>query len=307
MEFHVLLTGRLGNQLFQYAIAKYLQKEYGGKIHLNQFDLIHRSGDRKKVSSSAFKYEMAEFELDNDVKLEDVKMPWFADLSHPLIRVAKKIAPKFLFSTMAKRGYLLWQRSDYIQIPNLKCDSVFIHGYWQDIKYLEGIQKELSKKITPTATVPLKNKYLYDLAEKPGSVCISIRGGNYLNQGIKQSLFVCDRNYFIHSIRKMDEYVHNPTYIVFSDDLKWVKDYICLEKEFPEKSFYFEDGTDTVSEKIRLMSRCENFIISNSSFSWWAQYLSVRKEKKVIAPNKWFTDGRKCGLYMDNWILVEVD
>ncbi|MFR5684323.1 MAG: hypothetical protein ACLUD1_09830 [Clostridia bacterium] len=44
--------------------------------------------------------------------------------------------------------------------------------------------------------------------------------------------------------------------------------------------------------------------MSNSSFSWWAQYLAKNENKIVIAPDAWFTNGDKNGLYIDDWILI---
>jgi len=38
------------------------------------------------------------------------------------------------------------------------------------------------------------------------------------------------------------------------------------------------------------MSLCDDFIIANSSFSWWGAWLSANKDKRVIAPQQWFGD-----------------
>lgn len=305
MEIHVLLTGRLGNQLFQYAFAKYLQKQYGGLIYLNVYDLEHRSGNRKSISSTKFNYDMKDFNLDSDVIIEDIKMPWYADLSNPIIRVIKKICPNILFNLLAKKGYLLWQRSDYKPIPYLNCDCIFAHGYWQDIRYLNNISNELRQMIVPKNVEENCNNELVTEIESCNSVCISVRGGNYLNPKIKKDLFVCDNVYFINAVKQICNYVDNPVFFVFSDDINWAKQYINFDNCFPNHKFIYESGSDSVAEKIRLMMKCKNYIISNSSFSWWAQFLCDNRNKIVIAPDRWFTNGNRCGLYMDNWILVD--
>ena len=103
----------------------------------------------------------------------------------------------------------------------------------------------------------------------------------------------------------MDSIIDNPQYIIFSDDIEWAKEYINFEKEFPEHRFYYESKGNSVEEKIFLMTKCKHFIISNSTFSWWPQFLSTSTKKTVIAPTNWFTNGDKCGLYQEEWVLIE--
>jgi len=63
-------------------------------------------------------------------------------------------------------------------------------------------------------------------------------------------------------------------------------------------------------EDMLLMSRCAHHIIANSTFSWWAAWLSIpHPEKLVFAPRLWFTGGKKNNKYLpdipaDGWILL---
>jgi hypothetical protein len=81
--------------------------------------------------------------------------------------------------------------------------------------------------------------------------------------------------------------IKNPHYFIFSDDVDW-----CIENLSSENSTIVshEYKGEKFSHYLQLMSSCKNFIIPNSTFAWWAAFLSESNGKIVISPQKWFTN-----------------
>jgi superfamily I DNA and/or RNA helicase len=84
--------------------------------------------------------------------------------------------------------------------------------------------------------------------------------------------------------------VTNPTFFVFSDDSKWCEENLKNLKNvcFVEKELAHH-GADN-SDYLQLMKACKHFIISNSTFAWWAAWLSTNINKTVVTPVNWFND-----------------
>ena len=98
------------------------------------------------------------------------------------------------------------------------------------------------------------------------------------------------------------------TYIICSNNLD-----LCREQEvFKGNNFYFNDITTKVEKShfdLCLISKCSDFITSNSTFSWWGAYLSQNSTKRVIAPTPWYGPGLQHisteDLYPDSWEVIE--
>ena len=63
------------------------------------------------------------------------------------------------------------------------------------------------------------------------------------------------------------------------------------------------------------MTKCDHFIISGSSFSFWGAWLSKNESKIVITPNPWFNinhiDGKRLCLQdkdiiPEEWIKIDL-
>jgi hypothetical protein len=126
---------------------------------------------------------------------------------------------------------------------------------------------------------------------------IHVRLGDYLNN--PDVHFNLPTSYFYECIEKLNSPY---PYVIFTDSIE-----IC-KKYFDENKFIFLNELKDYIE-LFLMSKGENFIISNSSFGWWGAWLCTNNSKRVLAPSKWF--GPLCSIpsediIPDNWEKVKI-
>lgn len=116
-------------------------------------------------------------------------------------------------------------------------------------------------------------------------VGIHVRRGDYVNNPFYVDL--TETPYYEDAMAKFD----GESFIVFSDDIEWCK----KQKIF--KGCEFSEGKSDV-EDMNLLASCKGIIMANSSFSWWASYLS---SARVIAPKEWFRDCVERTHIPDEW------
>tara|TARA_R110002096_G_scaffold269563_2_gene463414 strand:+ start:2200 stop:2913 length:714 start_codon:yes stop_codon:yes gene_type:complete len=178
----------------------------------------------------------------------------------------------------------IYQEPAFHYSPIPKGDNVTLHGYFQSEKHFSDYEAGLREEFT------LRNpKYPEELDDD--YIGIHVRRGDYLNHPTIHP--TCSMEYYEEALSMLPD---RPVK-VFSDDPKW-----CA-KNF--KGDRFEISQRDFMEDFELLSKCNYHIIANSSFSWWAAWLS--NSKKVIAPDKWFGPrgpGNAKDIIPTSWIKI---
>lgn len=321
-NIYVQISGRLGNQLFSYAFAKKIQMSVAGEIICNFYEVNKTSLLKKDLS---FKDELSKFNLDY-TNLEEMES--FRNLVlnkgsldqrflYLIFACVRRIWPmedynkKYLAKINRWFARLLSRKGLYVtpfltgHFEKSSKKSLFIYGKFENAELFEDIEKNLQKSIVAKEVISDKNLNMSYEIQKNESVCISIRRGDFLSKEYMEDFFQCDEKYFKKAINIMNKKLKRPTFFVFSDDIEYAS--IFANKMLKHNKVFVELEGNTVEEKLMLMRGCKHFIISNSTFSWWAQFLGDFDEKLVIGPKHWFPENGKYQndkLIQNNWIKI---
>lgn len=294
------ILGRLGNQMFQYAYCKPIKEAVGGSLAFS-FDKIQHQKEVDKAGEG-FDDSLRFFNVDDyEVFVGDAHEHYSNRIQVFLFRLIHYIGHKLLknksFPTLLSKIGLYHYNDKYYDfnrdVVYMKKKSIFrkliiCYDFLEVPAIFHSIRPILQKDFTPKYPPLENNKRLYQIICTTNSVCVSIRRGDFLNPQYADKFYICDETYIRKAIEKVKELIDNPVLIFFSDDIRWVKRNIK-----PDLPSYYESGDDPIWEKMRLMYSCKHFIISNSTFSWWAQYLSRNDKKIVISPDHWTNDKNK--------------
>lgn len=251
------LNGGLGNQMFQYAFCKVIAEKFMQQIIV----------DFSQFQQSNRKYSLNIFDL--GLK-EEYCLDTFKGYKMYHLRERKFEYDMEILETL----------DDY----NFDLNPLLISGYWQSYKYFDKISDKLKHDFHHIYKVQSNYSSLLRLIQNKQSVMVHIRRGDYLIGGNLEKHGVVDMNYIQTAIDFYRDKLLRPTFFIFSDDIEW-----CLANMDHQDDIVFvdEDGDEGLSS-FSLMRHCKYFVISNSTFSWWAAWLGDFNKKYVISPKEWF-------------------
>ena len=298
---YINLKGGLGNQMFEYAFALSLAERTKDEICIdlsgisnvthNIYSLNHfKIGNVRKINKVKFnKLQQKVYDINNAI-LYKVEQKFGSIGKYKMEKISQRLLNIFGIY-MCCDGYI----KTYKTFSKVK----YAEGYFQSSKYFKNIDSKIRKVFQVKTPILKKNEKLLQRINKTNSVCVHIRRGDYTKF---TNHLVCTIDYYKKGMNIIKEKYKDAQFFIFSDDIEWVKNNIS----FDYKVNYVE-GNNPNYEELRLMYSCKHFVISNSSFSWWAQYLSKNNQKTVVAPSKWFNNPNQItDIFEDSWIKVDV-
>lgn len=240
--------GGLGNILFIVANGLSLAEDNKMKLLVNT-----EYNDKRK--------NIKEYKLFKNLKFVDIKF----------IKILKNVTHYNEF------------QFDYYPVPIKKDKINYIDGYYQSHKFfihnvnkIKSILWDNIPEINEEANNTIKN-----ISKNKITVMMHVRRGDYV--GLPDYHPTQTEDYYQKCLNHLVDNPNNYMIIIFSDDIEYVKKwkflnfYDChfVTEEDPEKSFI-------------MMTKCNNYIIANSSMSLLSYYFRDDKTAKCCGPIKWF-------------------
>lgn len=180
-----------------------------------------------------------------------------------------------------------------------KRNAIAACGYFTSPQYLEGLTAELKTEFVCRMPATGKNADLLARISSCNAVCVHIRRGDYVIKQNRNTYLVCTPQYYENAAKEMLRRAPNAIFFVFSDDIQWVRENVAMDG-----TVVYVDYNNPAFEDMRLMCACRHFILSNSTFSWWAQWLGDADDKIVVSPDRWTNQNQHPELILQSFITM---
>jgi Glycosyl transferase family 11 len=265
----VVLQGRTGNNLFQYAIGRALAEHHGVPLILDGSGFNRRSW--ASVSCLG-------------------RLPLKARIERPFSigsRVLKKLAGKHHWEF---RGVTVLrevsgdQRFDarFLDAPA----DCMLMGYFQTPRYFGGIEDLLRQELRMDHVPwPDETRRMADRLRDERKVAVHVRRTDYIGNA---DVEVCGKDYYRRAMERLRSRQEGLRFFLFSDDPAWCRENLASDDA---EVCTLDGARGDALHDLYLMSQAGHQIIANSSYSWWGAWLGKKPGQQVLVPAVWYRSG----------------
>lgn len=271
-EKTLIVTGGLGNQMFEYAFLLALRnKGHGVVMDTSYYDFVKMHNGYELERVFGIKEEL--------VNRQGLHMLW--------LRYLNRFRPDSIYLADD-----LSYRPECLEKPRK-----YLWGYWQDERYFNDIA-DIVREVFQFRNIDGYNQTVAQEMAKKCSVSLHVRRGDYAEFGMN----LLGDDYYKKAINHIiKNTVEDPFFYIFSDDVDVAKG---IAEMMGINYALMSHNRDKDSYKdMYLMSRCKHNVLANSSFSWWGAWLNGNKDKIVVAPKIWNDKYEIIQPQAEGWVL----
>ncbi len=154
--------------------------------------------------------------------------------------------------------------------------NIYLNGYFQDFSYFQKYE---------TVIKSIFNRHVDSYNIEENSISLHVRRGDYITD-YSDIYYNLSLDYYTKALSSY--FPKNYHVYIFSDDIEWVKNNF---NALSNPTHFVNTQNDILD--LQLLSQCHHHIIANSSFSRLGAWLSLYKDKIIIAPANIFKDSKK--------------
>jgi hypothetical protein len=270
------LSGRLGNQLFQWAYSHQLNLRYKAKIvpfHDKNHSIIGYEGNLEALIKPC-----SHLETPKQIHFFGFLLKVFDKLRSSYPRMAKRIEPVC--------GILRATNHFEISLPGKKRPRM-VTGFFVNWQSLTGIEEILFSELTEA---------FKDVRTPPGMPrdyqVIHVRRGDFL--ALKDSYGILHPDYYYTNADKK-----LATYLC-TDDTEMAQD---IQNRINVQKVFGPDDLSPV-EAMKLMANASLLLMANSTLSWWAGFYCSKKGGKVVIPQPFYKIEENGSLFHPNFVTA---
>jgi hypothetical protein len=270
----VRLQGGLGNQIFQYALCKKLEKQ-GATVMLDPRHLHRYQPPRDLVLNQVFR-DAGRYVLPAGSDVDaGFRTRWLGGN----ILSSRLLAALGGADVLVERGG--WSLAD------LEGPARYYVGYWQSESLVQSVVQDLKGDLLHLSEGEIRSFGVSDVRDD--DVALHVRRGDYVTHARAAGHHgVLTMSYYEKALALCAQRSCKRA-VVFSDDIEWCRKALAdnpIETVFASSP---EPASDVAEFKLMLEFR--NHVIANSTFSWWGARLAKDKNKGfTIAPRQWFVN-----------------
>lgn len=182
---------------------------------------------------------------------------------------------------------------------NITDERANLNGWLQTEKYFKDAKIKEYFAFKDDFFCNLKKDYSFLFSKK--TILISVRRGDFVHHPYFFQLSY--KFYFLALVHNFPDWKES-NILFASDDIDYCKQHFSFIK-----NSFFLDNLSPI-EQLALGSECSDFIISNSTFSWWIAWLGEKEYSKIIRPTKNFrgifaAKNDESDYFPDRWISFD--